>query len=89
MQKKIDRLNSGIQETLVNIRVIKSFVRGDYEEEKFKNLNEDLCQSSIYAVKIAICSMPVMMLAMNITDHCRGVVRRKHRSSPETCQWEI
>lgn len=67
MQKKIDRLNSGIQETLVNIRVIKSFVRGDYEEEKFKNLNEDLCQSSIYAVKIAICSMPVMMLAMNIT----------------------
>lgn len=67
MQKKIDRLNSGIQETLVNIRVIKSFVRGEYEENKFKNLNEDLCQSSIHAIKIAICSMPVMMLAMNIT----------------------
>ena len=67
MQRKLDRLNSGIQETLVNVRVIKSFVRGEYEEEKFRKLNEDLCRSSIYAVKIAICSMPVMMLAMNIT----------------------
>ena len=37
MQKKIDRLNSGIQESLVNIRVIKSFVRSDFEEEKFQN----------------------------------------------------
>lgn len=67
MQKKIDRLNSGIQEMLTNVRVIKSFVREDYEEEKFKTTNEDLKQSSLNAMKIVIATMPVMMLAMNIT----------------------
>ena len=35
MQKKLDALNSNIQEMLTNVRVIKSFVRGDYEEKKF------------------------------------------------------
>ncbi len=59
MQKKIDRLNSGVQEALTNVRVIKSFVREDYEEEKFRRTNEDL--------KIVIATMPVMMLAMNVT----------------------
>ena len=42
MQKKIDKLNSGIQEALTNVRVIKSFVREDYEEEKFQTMNQDL-----------------------------------------------
>ena len=42
MQKKIDRLNSGVQEALTNVRVIKSFVQEDYEEEKFRRTNEDL-----------------------------------------------
>ena len=67
MQKKIDRLNSCIQEGLTNIRVVKSFVRGDFEEKKFKEMNMDLKESSIRAVKVAICSMPLMTLAMNIT----------------------
>lgn len=67
MQKKIDRLNSGIQEMLTNVRVIKSFVREDYEEEKFKVTNEDLKKSSLDAMKVVIATMPVMMLAMNIT----------------------
>ena len=67
MQKKIDRLNSGIQEMLTNVRVINSFVREDYEEKKFKTTNEDLKQSSLAAMKIVIATMPVMMLAMNIT----------------------
>ncbi len=67
MQEKIDRLNSCIREALINIRVIKSFVRGDYEEEKFKDSNEDLRDNSIKALKIAIISMPIMTLAMNVT----------------------
>lgn len=67
MQKKIDRLNSGIQEALTNVRVIKSFVREDYEEKKFKETNEDLKQGSLHAMKIVIATMPIMMLAMNIT----------------------
>lgn len=67
MQKKLDRLNSGIQEALTNVRVIKSFVREDFEYNKFKEMNQDLKESSLSAMKIVIATMPVMMLAMNIT----------------------
>ena len=67
MQKKIDRLNSGVQEALTNVRVIKSFVREDYEEEKFRRTNADLKEGSLRAMKIVIATMPVMMLAMNVT----------------------
>ncbi|MEY8354792.1 ABC transporter ATP-binding protein [Lachnospiraceae bacterium 54-53] len=66
MQKKIDRLNSGVQEALTNVRVIKSFVREDYEKEKFENTNRDLKEGSLAAMKIVIASMPVMMLTMNV-----------------------
>ena len=67
MQKKIDQLNSGIQEALTNVRVIKSFVREDYEEEKFQTMNQDLKDSSLSAMKIVIATMPIMMFAMNVT----------------------
>jgi ATP-binding cassette subfamily B multidrug efflux pump len=67
MQKKIDRLNSGVQEALTNVRVIKSFVREDFEEKKFQATNRDLKEGSLDAMKIVIVSMPVMMLAMNVT----------------------
>ncbi|MCI9501917.1 MAG: ABC transporter ATP-binding protein [Hungatella sp.] len=67
MQKKLDRLNSGIQESLTNVRVIKSFVREDFEEKKFQDMNQDLKESSLNAMKIVIMTMPVMTLAMNIT----------------------
>lgn len=67
MQGKLDKLNSGIQESLTNIRVVKSFVREDFEIGKFSGLNEDLKDSSLRAMKIVVATMPVMMLAMNIT----------------------
>jgi len=67
MQKKIDRLNSGVQEALTNVRVIKSFVREDFEEKKFQATNRDLKEGSLDAMKIVVVSMPVMMLAMNVT----------------------
>lgn len=67
MQKKLDSLNSGIQENITNVRVIKSFVREDYEIEKFDKSNSDLMNSTLRAMKIVIATMPVMTLAMNIT----------------------
>jgi len=67
MQKKIDRLNSGVQEALTNVRVIKSFVRESHEEEKFQVTNRDLKEGSLNAMKVVITSMPLMMLMMNIT----------------------
>lgn len=66
LQKKIDTLNSRIQETLTNVRIIKSFVREDFEKEKFAASNEDLKQSGLAAFRVVIMTMPAMMLAMNI-----------------------
>ncbi|MDR3922581.1 MAG: ABC transporter ATP-binding protein [Clostridia bacterium] len=67
MQKKLDNLNSGIQENITNVRVIKSFVRQDFETEKFENANSDLMNTTMRALKIVITTMPIMTLAMNIT----------------------
>ena len=67
MQKKLDNLNSGIQENITNVRVIKSFVRQNFEIEKFENANSDLMNTTMKALKIVITTMPIMTLAMNIT----------------------
>ncbi len=67
MQKKLDQLNSGIREALTNVRVVKSFVREDREEQKFARSNAELKEAGLRAFKVVIFQMPVMMLAMNIT----------------------
>lgn len=67
MQKRLDALNSGIQENITNVRVIKSFVRTKYEIEKFIKANGGLRDATLAAMKIVICTMPVMTLAMNVT----------------------
>ncbi len=67
MQKTIDQLNNGIQEALTNVRVIKSFVREEYEEEKVKKANQDLKDAGLRALNVVIATMPVMTLAMNVT----------------------
>ena len=67
MQKKLDRVNSNIQECLQNVRVIKSFVRGDYEEKRFFKSNGDLKESSLRAFKIVILQMPLVAFFMNVT----------------------
>ncbi len=67
MQKKLDALNSTVQEVLTNVRVIKSFVRGSYEQERFARANEDLKESSLSAFKVVILNMPIMMVMMNVT----------------------
>lgn len=67
MQKKIDKLNSTVRENVTNVRVVKSFVREDYEIEKFEADNRDLKQSGMNAVKVMIYMGPVMNLFMYAT----------------------
>lgn len=67
MQNKIDRLNSVVQENITNSRVVKSFVREDYEKDKFYGVNDDLRKNSLRALSIVILTMPIMTIAMNIT----------------------
>ncbi|BCY16717.1 ABC transporter [Leptolinea sp. HRD-7] len=65
MQEKIDAINRVIQENLIGIRVVKSFVRSDYEIKKFQKANDDFMNSAIRAITIAILGMPVMMFVLN------------------------
>jgi ATP-binding cassette subfamily B multidrug efflux pump len=65
MQEKIDAINNTLQENLIGIRVVKSYVREDFEIQKFKRSNDALTTAGIRAVSIAILNMPLMMLIMN------------------------
>ena len=67
MQSRIDELNSTVQENLTNVRVVKSFVREDFEKNKFGKANQNLKDAGISAMNIMIFMQPLMMLLMNIT----------------------
>ena len=67
MQEKIDHLNSRIQESLTNIRVVKSFVREDREDQKFRESNGALKDAALRALNVVIFMLPLMMLLMNFT----------------------
>ncbi len=67
VQEKIDALNSDVQENITNIRVVKSFVREDFEKKKFARANGGLKSASLSATKIMILTSPVMTLFMNVT----------------------
>ncbi len=67
MQEKIDGLNSTVQENITNVRVVKSFVREDHENEKFHRANRNLKDAGMSAMKIMIFMQPVTTLFMNLT----------------------
>ena len=67
MQEKIDALNSNVQESLTNVRVIKSFVREDHEKNKFRKSNGDLKKAGLSAMNVMIIMSPMMSLIMNAT----------------------
>ncbi|MBN8858946.1 MAG: ABC transporter ATP-binding protein [Sphingobacteriales bacterium] len=67
MQKRVDRLNATVQENLLNVRVVKAFVRQDFEKEKFEKVNTDLMTIAEKASGIVIMIMPVMQLIMGIS----------------------
>ena len=64
MQKKIDNLNTTVQENLIGIRVVKSFVRRNKEKEKFKISNDDLLNASEGAFGIVVLNMPIMQVVV-------------------------
>ncbi len=62
--KKYDALNNSVQENVSGIRVVKSFVREDYEIEKFNKASEDVRANFVKAERIVALNNPLMMLAM-------------------------
>ena len=67
MQSKVDELNNTVGENLTNMRVVKSFVREDFEEEKFDEANTNLRNSAMRAMNVMILTQPIMSLIMNLT----------------------
>lgn len=67
MQDKVDALNATVQESVSNVRVVKSFVREDHEIEKFGKANAELKESGLSANRVMILNGPIMTMMMNIT----------------------
>ena len=67
VQQKVDQLNEVVRENLINIRVVKSFVREDFEARKFKDKSESLRDTVIHASNIIVAIFPVMQLVMNLS----------------------
>ncbi len=66
MLKKYDLLSASVQEDLIGIRVVKTFVREDHESEKFRKASEDVKGWQIKAEKVLITAMPIMMMIIYV-----------------------
>lgn len=62
--KKYDKLNESVQENIVGMRVVKTFVREDYERDKFNRASEDVCADFTRAEKILAFNNPIMQLCI-------------------------
>ena len=62
--KKYDALNESVQENVSGIRVVKSFVREEYEQGKFEQASENVCQDFTRAEKILAMNSPSMMFCI-------------------------
>jgi len=65
VQGKLDGVNTVVQENLAGIRVVKAFVRSDYETDRFSKANNEYTGIAITAARVMALSMPVMMLILN------------------------
>lgn len=66
MQQQIDSLNNSVNETVTNQKVIKSFVREDYEIQRFQKVNEELVKKSTRALKMMLLMQPISSLIINV-----------------------
>jgi ATP-binding cassette, subfamily B, multidrug efflux pump len=67
MQKKLDRINQVMRETLAGVRVIRAFVRTAHEEERFEEANVDLFQTSLRVNRLFAITIPVMTAILNLS----------------------
>jgi ATP-binding cassette subfamily B protein len=67
VQQQLDKLNGVVRENLINIRVVKSFVREDFETRKFTGSSEALRDLVIRASNTVVTMFPVMQLVTNLS----------------------
>lgn len=66
VQQKLDKLNTVLQENIAGVRLVKSFVRADYEGERFQAANQDLTARSIKVMQFMSSMGPVLTMCVNI-----------------------
>lgn len=64
--KKYDSLNNSIQENISGIRAVKSFVREDYEKQKFGKASDEVCENFTKADKLLAFASPIMQMAIYV-----------------------
>ncbi|HEX9386968.1 MAG TPA: ABC transporter permease, partial [Anaerolineales bacterium] len=62
VQKKLDRLNTVLQENIAGVRLVKAFVRADYEDERFAEANEDFTDRNIRVMRFMATLSPAMSI---------------------------
>ncbi len=67
VQKKLDRVNSVVQENVSGTRVVKAYVREEYENERFGRANGELRDTNYRVLKLMSILNPILMLIMNLT----------------------
>jgi ATP-binding cassette, subfamily B, multidrug efflux pump len=67
MQKKVDRINQVMRETLAGVRVIRAFVRTKHEEERFEEANQDLFSTALRVNRLFAVTIPVMTAILNLS----------------------
>lgn len=67
VQQKVDKVNLIVQENLLNMRLIKAFVKHRFERAKFKQANEDLTVTTKRTFRFVESSMPLLLLIMNLS----------------------
>ena len=87
LQRAVDRLNGVVQEGLTAIRAVKAFVRGEYEEEKFQEVNTLLMETSQNTFHYAVLNLPAFQLVMYVCARADYVVWRQHDSKLSRCRW--
>ncbi|HIZ82924.1 MAG TPA: ABC transporter ATP-binding protein/permease [Firmicutes bacterium] len=67
VQKKLDKVNAVVQENVTGARMVKAYVREDYEENRFRTANNDLMQTSLRVQKLMAILNPLLMIVMNFS----------------------
>jgi len=67
MQVKIDRINQVLREQIMGVRVIRAFIRTDYESRRFESANYDLTSTALRVNRIFVVAFPAVLAVMNIT----------------------
>ena len=67
MQVKIDKINRVLREQIMGVRVIRAFIRGNFEERRFEEANYDLTSTALRVNRLFVIAFPAVLLVMNLT----------------------